>query len=233
MSAISPAQFSDERHLVGLIGKQLNACDELSFSRAIESDRFKAVISGDPVTGRDVFRSAITFRPQALNVFATNSLPNFHGGMDRGVRRRLGALGFNRVIPKCERIPQIAAKIAESESELLLAMAIRGACRLLKTGSFTEPESSRRILNDWLLGADPVAAWIDAGELKTLLKPEGKIRTRTAYQAFRNWAIEEGFSERHIPSINAFTQRVPACDDDIDKKRESGGAFFVDRTRLI
>jgi putative DNA primase/helicase len=53
-------------------GKLLNAADEVS-SAAIASDTFKAVVTGEPVSGRDVYRSVITFRPVAQHIFATNS----------------------------------------------------------------------------------------------------------------------------------------------------------------
>lgn len=233
VSAIAPAQFSDERHLVGLIGKHLNACDELSSGKAIESDRFKAVVTGDPVTGRNVYSSATTFRSQALNIFATNALPSFQGGFDRGVRRRLLVVSFNRVIPEAERVERIAIKIAHEEPELLLSIAIRGACRMLETGAFTEPTSGREALNEWLVGSDPVIAWLEAGELTNLLGFKGKVRTRDAYQEFREWAITEGFSERRMLANNSFTQRVSASADDVEYRRQSDGPYFFDRTRLL
>ena len=86
VATVAPSRFSDDKYLVGLIGRHLNACDELSSAKAVESDRFKAVISGDPITGRNVYSTAVTFRSQALNLFATTVLPAFQGGMDRGVK---------------------------------------------------------------------------------------------------------------------------------------------------
>lgn len=233
VSAIAPAQFSDERHLVGLIGKHLNACDELSSGKAIESDRFKAVITGDPITGRNLYRSAETFRSQALNIFATNALPSFQGGFDRGVRRRLLVINFNRVIPETERVERIAKKIAQDEPELLLAIAILGASRVLETGAFTQPRSGKEALNDWLVGSDPVVAWLEAGELANLLVRDGKVRTREAHRMFKEWSIAEGFSEHRTVSINRFTQRVSACADDVEHRRQSDGSYFFDRKRLL
>jgi phage/plasmid-associated DNA primase len=93
---------------------------------AIASDRFKAIITGEPLTGRDVYRPAIDFRPQAQHVFACNQLPTFHGGMDRGVIRRLMPIVFNRTIPEEERIPNIGQSIVAEELELVLAWAVWG-----------------------------------------------------------------------------------------------------------
>jgi hypothetical protein len=96
--SVTAAKIGDERFIVGLRSKLLNAADELSGSAAIASDTFKAVITGEPVSGRDVYRSAITFRPVAQHVYATNTLPTFAGGMDRGVQRRLLVATFNRSV---------------------------------------------------------------------------------------------------------------------------------------
>lgn len=110
VSSVPPSRFGDDRHIVKLVGKLLNTSDELGSAEAIASDRFKAIITGEPLTGRDVYRPAIDFRPQAQHVFACNQLPAFHGGMDRGVLRRLMPITFNRTIPEGERIPHIGQR---------------------------------------------------------------------------------------------------------------------------
>src|SRR4029077_11019547 len=107
VASIPAAKMGNERFLVGLVGKHLNASDELSGADAIASDVFKAVVTGEPVTGRDVYRPAVDFRSVAQNVFATNTLPSFKGGMDRGVQRRLLVVTFNRTIPENERVANI------------------------------------------------------------------------------------------------------------------------------
>ena len=100
VASIPAAKMGDGRLTPCLIGKHLNAADELSGSAAIASDTFKAIVTGEPTTGREVYRAGVTFRPLAQHVFCTNMLPNFAGGIDRGVQRRLLVIQFNRVIPK-------------------------------------------------------------------------------------------------------------------------------------
>jgi phage/plasmid-associated DNA primase len=100
ISSIAAAKMGDERFTPCLIGKHLNAADELSGAAAIASDTFKAIVTGEPVTGREVYCPGVTFRPVAQHVFCTNMLPNFAGAIARGVQRRLLVIQFNRVIPK-------------------------------------------------------------------------------------------------------------------------------------
>ncbi len=178
--------------------------------------------------GRDVYKSRIEFRPLAQHLFATNGLPVFMGGMDRGVQRRLLVISFNRTIPEAERIEAIGKRIGVEEPDLLLAWTVDGASRLIRNKVFTLPPSSRTAMNDWLYGADPVLAWLsEKVDPQPILGHEPRIATRHAYEHFRGWVIAEGFSERTIPSINAFMQRITANATGIEYRRTREGRFFL------
>jgi phage/plasmid primase-like uncharacterized protein len=155
--SVPASQMGDDRHILGLVGKLLNASDELS-AEAIASDAFKAVVTGDPVQGRDVYKSRVEFRSVAQNLFAANTLPSFKGGVDRGVQRRLTVIPFNRTIPIPERVADIGKRIAAEEPDLLLAWAVEGASRLIRQRNFAIPQGCHDALLEWVLGEDPVAA---------------------------------------------------------------------------
>jgi P4 family phage/plasmid primase-like protien len=165
VSSISPARFDDRTFTCHLVGKLLNAPDELASTDAFASEIFKQIITGEPLTVRDVYKSAFDFRPVAQHVYATNNLPTFKGGMDRGVRRRLMVLTFNRVIPEAERVEHIGLRIGREEPDLLLDWAVRGAGRVIKNNSFTEPASSKTALADWVYSADPVLGWLESDKV--------------------------------------------------------------------
>jgi hypothetical protein len=209
VASITAGKMGDERFIVHLAGKLLNASDELSSSTAIASDTFKAVITGDFVSGRDVYRSLVSFRPVAQHVYATNALPVFSGGIDRGVQRRLLPLIFGRVIPVSDQIEGIGRRVGEEEPDLLLAFAVAGARRLVKNRGFTIPPSSKGALQDWLHSADPVRAWVWAQV--TVIKIDRENHWVTSAQAlgkFTAWARAEGFRADMLPAINGFVQRV-------------------------
>jgi P4 family phage/plasmid primase-like protien len=225
-------KMCEERYLPQLAGKLLNAADELSGANAIASDTFKEMITGEPVTGRDVYQSAVTFRAVAQHVFCTNTLPSFFGGMDRGVQRRLLVVQFNRVIPEDERIKHIGRRVGEEEPDLLLAWAVEGASRLIRQRGFTVPPSSEEALRHWLLGADPVLAWIKAGGVTVVdpNMPEWKtaiIKSKDAYSLFKKFAIDEGFRENTLPSGNGFSQRLKANRPTIQTKHTSTGNWLM------
>lgn len=227
ISAVTAGRMGDERHVVGLVGKLLNASDELSSSEAIASDTFKAIVTGEPVQGRDVYKSRVEFRPQAQHLFATNTLPVFAGGMDRGVQRRLLVIAFNRVIPVNERVEAIGQRVGEHEPDLLLAWAVAGASRLIRNKGFTLPASAKQAMSDWLFGADPVLAWLaEQVEVRAIVNGQPRMATRLAYERFRAWATAEGFSDRTQPSINSFVQRITANAAGVEYRRTREGRFF-------
>src|SRR3954447_14616559 len=189
VSSVPPGKFSDEKFAFRLIGKVLNASDELS-DRAIRSDTFKRTITGEPIPARDVYRSATDFRPVALHVFSTNQLPSFSGGVDGGTVRRLLPVPFDNVVPEGERDPDLARKIVEREADLLLEFAVEGAARLLKNLDFTVPNGSRGLLSRWLLQADPARAW--AIEWLEITQHEHRIEVAELHSHFSRWAEEQG-----------------------------------------
>jgi 5S rRNA maturation endonuclease (ribonuclease M5) len=228
VTSVSPTRFGDPTFICHLAGKLLNATDELASSSAISSEVFKQVITGEPVMARDVYRSATEFRPVAQHVFATNSLPEFKGGMDRGVQRRLLVLTFNRVIPRAERIEHIGMRIGKDEPDRLLDWAVWGAARLIASRRFTEPRSSTERLREWIGASNPVTAWLESD--KVTCSGSGvsrETRTRDAFVSFKHWAMHEGYEERQLPALNGFTQQVVAAGKGITKKRDNKGPLFV------
>ena len=61
--SVPASKMGDERHVIGLVGKLLNAPDELAATDALASEVFKQIITGEPLTVRDLYKSAFDFRP--------------------------------------------------------------------------------------------------------------------------------------------------------------------------
>ena len=224
---IPAAKMADERHIIGLVGKHLNAADELS-AAAIASDAFKAVVTGEMVDGRDVYKSRVEFRPVAQHLFATNELPPFKGGMDRGVQRRLLVVPFNRLIPIKGRIEEIGRKVASEEPDLLLAFAVSGAARLIRQRNFSIPVSCTQALREWIFGADPVLAWLDeCTEVRPIIANQPALRTSDAYKKFQAWALAEKFKIEDQPGVNGFVQRILANAKGVEHFRTKSGRFFL------
>jgi P4 family phage/plasmid primase-like protien len=225
VSSLPPQRFGDEKYVIQLAGKNLNASDELSSARAIGSDAFKIIITGDPTSARDVYSPVVQFRASAQHVFATNALPAFQGGMDRGVRRRLRVITFNRTVPDEERIPGIGARICREEPDLLLDYLVQGASRLIRQSAFSCPASSLEAEREWLVDADPVLLWLEEEVRIDATAPP--VLVGDAYDAFTRWAAQSGFRNERLPTRNTFSQRLRAAEPSISSKRTSYGRYLV------
>jgi len=231
IASVPATKLGDQSFLVHLAGKLLNATDELKGSGAITSETFKACITGEVVTARDLYRSAIEFRPIALHLFATNVLPTFEGGFDRGVLRRLLLLVFNRVIPESERIVDLGKRIAKEEPDLLLAFAVGGATDLIRTGNFIITYSSDTGLKKWSGAADPVIAWVAACvEAADPPLPGQRVvglKSGWVHRCFKEWAVGEGYRLESIPAVNGFIQRLQAAFPGVRSRHTNAGNYLV------
>ena len=205
-SNLSPAQMGDEKLVLALDGARLNYADEIA-GKAIYSERFKSIVTGQAVTGRGIYSKERSFRSEALHIFTANAFPAFTDGMDAGVRRRLLPVGFNRIIPESEQIPKIAEKIVQHEPHAMLLMAVRGALRLQKTGALTEPGSSKSLLAEWVVVNDPVEAWLrDPNAVKLDANCTEAVLAKHAYRNFRAWCDHEGIHRVQQMTRTKFTQ---------------------------
>ena len=234
VSAITPAELAREQRRAQLAGKLLNAADELG-PAAIRSDTFKAVVTGDTVSGKTVYKVPAEFRPCALHVFSTNMLPPFQEDMDRGVRRRLQILTFDRTIPAAERIAGIGEQIAANERDLLLAFAVVGAQRLIRQGGFTETRSGQEKLASWVLMSDAVAAFFrDADAVSLTGADQDRVTSKAAYSAFQVWAKREGLLPAQVPTHTQFTMRAKALDlEGLTVRRHAKGTLFKGSKLLV
>lgn len=230
--SMSPADFQDEKNRMALAGKLLNATDEISSANAIVSELFKFIVTCDLINGRDLYKPPVKFRPQAQHVLATNGLPPFKGGMDRGVKRRLMVVPFSRVIPKDERIPHLGERIVREEMDLVLAWAVDGLLRVARNSwKFTELAASVDRIEDWLEDLCPVTGWLKSGEVgfKTPVVDgrERPVPTKEAYRRYLAWTKDNGVRPDPVVSRNTFTSRVNGSGLGPKSKRTKTGAVFL------
>ncbi|MGC6499974.1 MAG: DNA primase family protein [Henriciella sp.] len=212
VASVTPAEMAKEQRRAQLAGVRLNAADELGVD-AIRSDTFKAIVTGDRTSGKTVYHPPFEFCPEAFHAFATNKLPPFTDGMDRGVRRRLAILAFDRTIPAEERIKDLGKRIAREEANAMLAMAVAGAVRLLRQGCFTETASGRQRMAEWVLVSDMVAAFFEDNEVVEITgERDDKVTSKDAYVAFASWAKSEGIPDIRRPTHSQFTERAKGLD---------------------
>lgn len=204
--AIAPQDFGDEYRAAMLAGKLLNIVSELPEADILDSEAFKAVISGDPRTARHIRQAPFTFRPVAGHMFAANRLP---GTADHthGFWRRLVVLPFNRVFLESEQEPELAKRIIDAELPAVVSWFFIGAQRVLAQGGYTIPPCSAKAVDKWRQNADQVRAFVDA--CTTRLEPSADVLdgvpAKHLYFAYRVWAQESG---HRALAVNKFAERM-------------------------
>lgn len=119
-----------------LVGKVLNICGEEE-SKFIKSDKFKAMVSGDPMTVNRKYDSMFTWIPTVKYIFSTNEMPTFTG-FNEGLLRRIIILPFNHKVTAEQRITNLDEQLIK-ELPSITAWALDGARRLKKNGfAFTK-----------------------------------------------------------------------------------------------
>jgi phage/plasmid-associated DNA primase len=194
-TSVSPTDFGNQYYTYRLGGSLLNACDELP-EKAVESDRFKSVVTGEEIQVRQIYRAVTAVAPVAQHWYTTNALPRFRDGVDAGVLRRLMFLLFNRKIPEQEQIADIGRRIAAEEMSLLIAWAAQGLSRFIAQGSeYTVPPSSETTLEEFLHEADPVRAWLAERCIFDPTNTAVRLSAEKAYEDYTEWAQDAGYRD--------------------------------------
>jgi len=203
VSHISPESFSNEQYVVGLIGKKMNLSDEVPKDKQLQSDRFKALITGDPVMGKRIYRNPFAFRSKAMHVLATNSRPNF-SHIDEGLMRRLLIIPFLHSIPVNKRIPDMARRILSAEGSIIFSLAIQAAATAIERKTLSIPKVSEEE-NQKLRRIDNlVTKWVEDGGLGCVDGWETPVRE--LYKQFVDDVSED--EGQPVPSRREFGRQL-------------------------
>jgi putative DNA primase/helicase len=201
--AIAPQDMGQEYRRAMLAGKRLNVVNELPEATIIASEAFKAIVVGDPITGRHIREAPFTFSPEAGHYFAANRLPGTNDQTE-GFWRRLIVIEFNRSFKgDPERDPSIADTIIREHLPGVVRWMLEGAARLLQQGRYTLPSSHKRALAEWKLSSDQVAMFLHE---RGTLDPTASTPATRLYEAYRQWALTSG--HRNLMAKNSFGARL-------------------------
>jgi P4 family phage/plasmid primase-like protien len=223
-SAVPPQEFEQEYRRALLAGKRFNSVSELPEAEILHSESFKAVVSGDAITGRHIQQAPFTFRPTAGHLFAANHLPGTRD-QTHGFWRRFLVLCFNRDFTgDPERNPHIADEILAAERPAIVAWLLEGAARLMRQRDYTVPPSHDAALAEWRRTADSVLLFVHA-VTEPCLVSEGTAAA-ALYAKFRAWSEQNG----HRPmSSTKFGTRMK--DHGLGAQHERGGNVYPLRVK--
>lgn len=138
--------------------KLLNYASEIS--NKMDTTRFKAMISGEPIEARQPSGRAMQLEQYAKMIFNCNELPKDTEQTNAFFRRFL-IVPFDIIIPEAEQNRNLHNEIIESELSGVFTWVLKGLSRLLDQKSFSNCIASNRALEKYKTDTDNVKLWLD------------------------------------------------------------------------
>ncbi|WP_319406215.1 phage/plasmid primase, P4 family [uncultured Desulfosarcina sp.] len=140
---ISLNRLNDERYLPELFGKMINVSGETPNARCMNTDLIKAVVAGDWVTGRELYKRPTSFQPFTKHFLGMNILPEIEDNT-HGMWRRIHVVDFPRKFSENEMDVELTNKLI-LELSGIFNWALEGYKRLRdQSFIFSESPSMRR-----------------------------------------------------------------------------------------
>jgi putative DNA primase/helicase len=125
---ISLKRLCDEKYLPELFGKLINVSAETPRVKSMNTDMIKAVVAGDWVTGREVYKRPTKFKPYAKHYLSMNTLPTIEDNT-HGMWRRINVIEFPRRFSEEEMDVELTDKLM-NELSGIFNWALEGFKRL-------------------------------------------------------------------------------------------------------
>lgn len=168
--------------------KLLNYASEISSK--MDTTRFKAMISGEPIEARQPSGRAMQLEQYAKMIFNCNELPKDTEQTNAFFRRFL-IVPFDVIIPDAEQNRNLHNEIIESELSGVFTWVLQGLERLLRQKSFSNCIASNRALDNYKNETDNVKLWIDTDNYKE--DNDLPIQFKIAYEQYTIFCFEGGF----------------------------------------
>lgn len=212
--SIKPQTWTDEYYAAELSGARINVVGEMPEAQIAESSTFKAVITGDKITGRVIHQRPFDFKPQAGHLFSCNTLPGTTDCTDAFFRRFL-ILGFNRIFDGSTPEEDILEAI-RPDLPRVVRWALEAAPELLRRNRYAAPPSSLAAIGAWRSASNPALGFV-----ATCTKPGGSTPVKAAYQAYCTFSKTAGLSPL---TMAGFSKKL--SNGDIESRRGKTGYVY-------
>lgn len=188
-TAIPPNKWSEKFVVTNLDGPMLNLAGELPDKKQIDSQAFKQIVNGEPITGEVKFGNPFTFNPSPAHWFASNHLPKTEDVSGAFIRRWM-ILAFNRIVPESERNIHLAEDIVVEEREAIVAWAVQAIERVMTRGHLIIPKTCAAMSAELGAQLNPIRNWFRD---KCGFDPKNEIREEVAYGSYMSYALFKNY----------------------------------------
>lgn len=144
-SSLSFSDIGRREYVVKLVGKIANICSGNDPASMKNESLFKRITACERIMARDLYKSAVSFRPTATLIFASNHDLAF-AHPDDELWDRVIPLVFSKAIPEEKRDHELLNKLI-SEKDVIMSLAVDTLHDLVESGyKFNLPDDSKEYL---------------------------------------------------------------------------------------
>lgn len=203
-SNVSFNALSKEYYILELFQKMINISGETPHGKGIDTGMIKAATSGDLITGREVYKSPMKFRPYAKHFLAMNKPPVISDN-SYGMWRRIWVLEFNRRFTEKDMDRQLEEKLA-TELSGIFNWALEGYKKLKgKKFALNESPSMKISKKEYQDDMDSVRSFVKDHFKKTGSADDAVIFKDT-YDFYKSYCESEG--KKDIQAKNDFKKTL-------------------------
>ena len=214
--SVQPNKMGSVFQRAYLEGKLLNLVTELNQNTELEDGIIKAVVSGERMTVEVKFQDPRDIAPFAKHIIQTNHMPRIRDYSD-GLFRRVSIIALQRQFMGTDADPHLIEKLID-ELDAITSRAVDTLGQLInRNGKFTEPQSSKRALDEWRMENNHLAEF--AAE-RLYEVPQAKLSVQAAYDDYVVWFAKTG--RRGMLGRKQFSKRLEAHLRITKKRTEAG-----------
>ena len=171
--------------------KLLNYASEIS-SR-MDPDRFKNLVSGEPIEARHPAGRAMQIEQYAKLMFNCNALPKAKGDLTNAFFRRFLIVPFDVTIPEAEQNKNLHTEIIESELAGVFNWILAGLKRLLDQKRFSKCTASDEALKNYKIESDTISLWMAEDGYSIAENKKQFSEAKQLYYEYTNYCDLSGF----------------------------------------
>lgn len=194
-SHVEIAFLNSDFQRIKLAQSMVNICNDIKTDVAGTGSFFKAIVTGDTISGCFKGKDFFDFKPSCKMVFAANNMLSTKD-IDNGFLRRICFINFPVTFvtePKRKnerkRDPELQKKLLK-ELPGILNWSLAGLRALNDQGSFTTTADQERLIKELEMINDPIAAFVDE---VVAVHPDRFVALQnreTIYNEYRKWCTE-------------------------------------------